>query len=96
MPFYVLKDLRLVAGMHIAKEYSVSLALQFPDFPSLKSESAIRQSVGFLKTAKYVIMEGKDQMAPLIESDENQKLYQKLVQTITDITASNTTDIGAK
>ena len=96
LPFYALKDLRLVAGMHTAKEYSVGLALQFPDLPSLKSESAIRQSVGFLKTAKYVIKEGKDQLAPLIESDENQELYQKLVQTITDITASNTTDIGAK
>ena len=96
LPFYVLKDLRLVAGMHTAKEYSVGLALQFPDLPSLKSESAIRQSVGFLKAAKYVIKEGKDQLAPLIESDENQELYQKLVQTITDITASNTTDIGAK
>jgi len=35
-------------------------------------------------------------LAPLIESDENQELYQKLVQTITDITISNTTDIGAK
>ena len=96
LPFYVLKDLRLVAGMHTAKEYSVGLALQFPDLPSLKSESAIRQSVGFLKTAKYVIKEGKDQLAPLIESDENQELYQKLVQTITNITASNTTDISAK
>ena len=69
LPFYVLKDLRLVAGMHTAKEYSVGLALQFPDLPSLKSESAIRQSVGFLKAAKYVIKEGKDQLAPLIESD---------------------------
>ena len=96
LPFYVLKDLRLVAGMHTAKEYSVGLALQFPDLPSLKSESAIRQSVGFLKAAKYVIKEGKDQLAPLIESDENRGLYQKLVQTITDITISNTTDIGAK
>lgn len=96
LPFYVLKDLRLVAGMHTAKEYSVGLALQFPDFPSLKSESAIRQSVGLLKAAKYVIKEGKDQMAPLIESDENRELYQKLVQTITDIAISNTTDIGAK
>ena len=96
LPFYVLKDLRLVAGMHTAKEYSVGLALQFPDLPSLKSESAIRQSVGFLKAAKYVIKEGKDQLAPLIESDENRELYQKLVQTITDITISNTTDIGAK
>lgn len=96
LPFYVLKDLRLVAGMHTAKEYSVGLALQFPDLPSLKSESAIRQSVGFLKTAKHVIKEGKDQMAPLIECDENRELYQKLVQTITDITISNTTDISAK
>ena len=70
--------------------------MQFPDLPALKSESAIRQAVGFLKAAKYVIKEGKDQLAPLIESDENRELYQKLVQTITDITINNTTDIGAK
>ena len=63
LPFYVLKDLQLVAGMHAAKEYSVGMALQFPDLPSLKSESAIRQAVGFLKTAKHVINDGKDQMA---------------------------------
>jgi len=31
----------MVAGMHAAKEYSVGMALQFPDLPSLKSESAI-------------------------------------------------------
>ena len=52
LPFYVLKELGLVAGMHAAKEYSVGMALQFPDLPSLKSESAIRQAVGFLKTGK--------------------------------------------
>ena len=78
LPFYVLKDLRLVAGMHAAKEYSVGMALQFPDLPSLKSESAIRQAVGFLKTAKHVIKDGKDQMAPLIESDENRELFRSL------------------
>ena len=89
LPFYVLKDLKLVAGMHTAKEYSVGLALQFPDLPSLKSESAIRQSVGFLKAAKYVIMEGKDQLAPLIESDENRELFQSLAQEIREIIASN-------
>ncbi len=59
LPFYVLKDLQLVAGMHAAKEYSVGMSLQFPDLPSLKSESAIRQAVGFLKTAKHVIKDGK-------------------------------------
>lgn len=40
LPFYVLKELDLVAGMHTAKEYSMGLTLQFPDLPSLKSESA--------------------------------------------------------
>ena len=49
LPFYVLKELGLVAGMHTAKEYSMGLTLQFTDLPSLKSESAIRQSVGFLE-----------------------------------------------
>lgn len=44
LPFYVLKDLRLVAGMHTAKEYSTGLTLQFPDLLTLKSESAIRQA----------------------------------------------------
>lgn len=85
LPFYVLKDLRLVAGMHTAKEYSTGLTLQFPDLLTLKSESAIRQAVGFLKTARHVIKDGKDQSALLIESDENRELFQTLVGSIRDI-----------
>ena len=85
LSFYVLKDLRLVAGMHTAKEYSVGLTLQFPDLLTLKSESAIRQAVGFLKTARHVIKDGKDQSALLIESDENRELFQTLVGSIRNI-----------
>ena len=92
LPFYVLKDLQLVAGMHAAKEYSVGMALQFPDLPSLKSESAIRQAVGFLKTAKHIIKDGKDQMAPLIESDENRELFRSLVQEIKEIISEDVTE----
>ena len=89
LPFYVLKDLQLVAGMHAAKEYSVGMSLQFPDLPSLKSESAIRQAVGFLKTAKHIIKDGKDQMAFLIESDENRELFRSLAQEINEIIAND-------
>ena len=96
LPFYVLKELGLVAGMHTAKEYSMGLTLQFPDLPSLKSESAIRQSVGFLRTAKHVIKDGKDQMAPLIESDENRELFQKLAQAISNIPGTGTMAIAEK
>lgn len=96
LPFYVLKELGLVAGMHTAKEYSMGLTLQFTDLPSLKSESAIRQSVGFLRTAKHVIKDGKDQMAPLIKSDENRELFQKLVQAISNIPGTGTMAIAEK
>ena len=95
LPFYVLKDLRLVAGMHAAKEYSVGMALQFPDLPSLKSESAIRQAVGFLKTAKHIIKDGKDQMAPLIESDENMELFRSLAAEVKKITADDEAETAA-
>lgn len=95
LPFYVLKDLQLVAGMHAAKEYSVGMALQFPNLPSLKSESAIRQAVGFLKTAKHIIKDGKDQMAPLIESDENRELFRSLVQEIKEITTDDEAETAA-
>lgn len=95
LPFYVLKELRLVAGMHTAKEYSIGLALQFPDLLTLKSESAIRQAVGFLKTARHVIKDGKDQPALLIESDENRELFRTLVKSIRDITdTDNETDMA--
>lgn len=89
LPFYVLKDLQMVAGMHAAKEYSVGMAMQFSDLPSLKSESAIRQAVGFLKAARHVIKGGKDQMAPLIESDENRELYRTLAAEIREIAADD-------
>lgn len=92
LPFYVLKDLRLVAGMHAAKEYSVGMAMQFSGLPSLKSESAIRQAVGFLKTAKHIIKDGKDLMAPLIESDENRELYRTLAAEIKKITTDDETE----
>lgn len=95
LPFYVLKDLRLVAGMHTAKEYSVGMALQFSDLPSLKSESAIRQAVGFLKAAKHVIKDGKDQMAPLIESDENRELSWTLAAEIREIAADDEAETAA-
>lgn len=85
LPFYVLKDLQMVAGMHAAKEYSVGMAMQFSDLPSLKSESAIRQAVGSLKTTRHVIKDGKDQSALLIESDENRELFQTLVGSIRNI-----------
>ena len=85
LPFYVLKELRLVSGMHTAKEYSTGLALQFPDLLTLKSESAIRQAVGSLKTTRHVIKDGKDQSALLIESDENRELFQTLVGSIRNI-----------
>ena len=85
LPFYVLKELRLVAGMHTAKEYSTGLALQFPDLLTLKSESAIRQAVGSLKTTRHVIKDGKDQSALLIESDENREVFQTLVGSIRNI-----------
>ena len=85
LPYYVLKELRLVDGMHTAKEYSVGLTLQIPDLPSLKSESAIRQAVGSLKTARHIIKDGKDQSAPLIESDENQELFRTLAEEISGI-----------
>lgn len=85
LPYYVLKELRLVNGMHTAKEYSVGLTLQIPDLPSLKSESAIRQAVGSLKTARHIIKDGKDQSAPLIESDENQELFRTLAEEISGI-----------
>ena len=94
LPFYVLKEFDLVAGMHTAKEYSMGLTLQFTDLPSLKSESAIRQSVGFLRTAKHVIKDGKDQMAPLIESDENRELFRKLAQAISNIPGTGTMTIA--
>lgn len=85
LPYYVLKELRLVDSMHTAKEYSVGLTLQFPDLPSLKSESAIRQAVGSLKTARHIIKDGKDQSAPLIESDENRELFRTLTEEISGI-----------
>ncbi len=95
LPFYVLKELRLVASMHTAKEYSIGLALQFPDLLTLKSESAIRQAVGFLKTARHVIKDGQDQSALLIESDENRELFRTLVKSIRDITdTDNETDMA--
>ncbi len=73
--------------------------LQFPDLPSLKSESAIRQAVGFLKTAKHIIKDGKDQMAPLVsrvtKPTDEAELFRSLVQEIKEITTDDEAETAA-
>lgn len=55
----------------------------------LLSESAIQQTVEFLKTAKHIIKDGKDQSAPFIENDENWELFQTLTEEIRDIISTD-------
>lgn len=43
-----------------------------------------------------MIKDGKDQMAPLIESDENRELFQKLAQAISNIPGTGTMAIAEK
>ncbi|MFQ8804376.1 MAG: hypothetical protein ACLR8Y_03685 [Alistipes indistinctus] len=49
--------------MHTAKRCSVGLRrCGSTDLPSLKARAPYGRSVGFLRTAKHVIKDGKDQM----------------------------------
>lgn len=45
---------------------------------------------------RLLIKDGKDQMAPLIESDENRELFQKLAQAISNIPGTGTMAIAEK
>lgn len=75
--------------MHAAKEYSVGMSLQFPD-PSLPEKRERHTPGGRLpEDGKHVIKDGKDQMAFLIESDENRELFRSLAQEINEIIAND-------
>lgn len=58
--------------MHTAKEYSMGLTLQFPDLPIIEKRER-HTAVGRVpeKRQNTLSRNGKDQMAPLIESDDN-------------------------
>lgn len=87
LPYYALTDLHLLTEMHSAKEYSIALTREFSDISGLKSESSCRQAIKWLRDIRQVERDGRMQMLPLIESDENQHLLQMLKSQISEAIA---------
>ena len=83
-------------GMHTAKEYSMGMTLQFTDCRHGKAGSAIRRSVGFLRTAKHVIWDGKGPDGTPEESDEAKELFRNWLQAISNIPGHGTMAIAEK
>jgi len=82
LPFFALEQLELYVRLITDKEYSVGLAKQFADIPSLKSESSCRQAIGLMRKSQYVTIDGKQRTGTLYESDEFSHKLSKLKEDI--------------
>ncbi len=95
LPYFALAQLDLFIRMIADKEYSVAIAKQFEDIANLKSESSCRQALGSLRKQQYVMIDGKQRLATLIDSDEIAPKLARLKKDIASalgITAVSNTD----
>lgn len=85
LPYFALAQLDLFIRMIADKEYSVAIAKQYEDITNLKSESSCRQALGSLRKQQYVMIDGRQRLATLIESDE---IAPKLARLKNDIASA--------
>ena len=70
LPYFALTQLSLFTRLIADKEYSVAIDRQYSDIENRKSESSCRQALGSLRKQQYVMIDGKQRSATLIESDD--------------------------
>ncbi len=95
LPYFALFELDLFIRLIADKEYSVAIAKQYEDIANLKSESSCRQALGSLRKQQYVMIDGKQRLATLIDSDEIAPKLARLKKDIASalgITAVSNTD----
>lgn len=95
LPYFALAQLDLFTRMIADKEYSVAVTRQYQDIANLKSESSCRQALGSLRKQQFVMIDGKQRNATLIESDEIAPKLARLKKDIASalgITAVSNTD----
>lgn len=85
LPYFALMELGLFTRLIADKEYSVAIDRQYSDIENRKSESSCRQALGSLRKQQYVMIDGKQRSATLIQSDE---IVTKLEKLKADITAA--------
>ena len=85
LPYFALMELNLFTRLIADKEYSVAIDRQYSDIENRKSESSCRQALGSLRRQQYVMIDGKQRNATLIQSDE---IVTKLEKLKADITAA--------
>lgn len=95
LPYFALAQLDLFTRMIADKEYSVAVTRQYQDIANLKSESSCRQALGSLRKQQFVMIDGKQRNATLIESDEIAPKLARLkkdIASVLGITAVSNTD----
>ena len=95
LPYFALMELNLFTRLIADKEYSVAIDRQYSDIENRKSESSCRQALGFLRKQQYVMIDGKQRNATLIESDDIAPKLARLkaeIASATDIPTVSGTD----
>lgn len=89
LPYFALMELGLFTRLIADKEYSVAIDRQYSDIENRKSESSCRQALGSLRKQQYVMIDGKQRSATLIQSDEIVTKLEKLKADITAVISSS-------
>lgn len=95
LPYFALMELGLFTRLIADKEYSVAIDRQYSDIENRKSESSCRQALGSLRRQQYVMIDGKQRNATLIESDDIAPKLARLkaeIASATDIPTVSGTD----
>ena len=95
LPYFALMELNLFTRLIADKEYSVAIDRQYSDIENRKSESSCRQALGSLRKQQYVMIDGKQRNATLIESDDIAPKLARLkaeIASATDIPTVSGTD----
>ena len=96
LPYFVLMELNLFTRLIADKEYSVAIDRQYSDIENRKSESSCRQALGSLRKQQYVMIDGRQRNATLIESDDIapklERLKAEIASAVGITTASGTAE----
>lgn len=87
LTFVALRELGILADVNNNVEYYYALALQFPDFKDLRSESSCKHALGEAQRVQKIYKDGRQCDGRLHEDDKYAPLYSTLLKRLKEAIA---------
>lgn len=87
LTFVALRELGILADVNNNVEYYHALALQFPDFKDLRSESSCKYALGEVQRVQKIYKDGRQCDGRLHEDDKYAPLYSTLLKRLKEAIA---------